>query len=351
MNKKHLIMVLAALLIVPVIVPSVCAQNETVTSESIFDGLRIIYFNTVTKITINNKTLPNNPIEPGKSFKGIKATVQFNYEIPSLFPKLLINTKIGRWILFRDKNYNMSVNINLSVSKIPEWCEVTIPNPVVTIEDISTEFMNATFNFNIAVNKAAEAFQEGDIQIKATFTPDKAWGLKQSEASDSFKVKSGYAGELNASFTLSDNLNKLVFEEGETKTIPLFIRNDYNSEVIIYLEPYYQFINDSDFIVTFNQKNVTLAPWKNTTVNVNITTTARDSFFGSESIFGSDLIKLTPRFTKNPTINLSNIGVGDIDLEVKIKGHVMDTLLIVFAIIAILIIVIVIIFVLRKRKR
>jgi len=343
MNKKHLIMILTAFLIVPSLVPQVCAQEET--SDSIFDELRILYFDTSTEITINDAKIPNYPIEPGKSIKGIEATVKFDYQ-PSLLG-FIINTRIGKWIMFRDKNYDMSVNINLSVSEKPDWVDVDIPKQI-TIEDIGTNSsFEIPFKFDITVKKTAEAFLEDDIKIKAEFKPEKNWGLRESSDEDEFTIKTSYTGELQAYFNLSKNTTVINFDNGETKILPLFIINNYNTNVTVTIEP---LITDSNWNINITQKSITLGPRNNTKVNVSITSKKHDNLMDSHFEYTGDIVKLTPKFTQNTSIALVNVTISDPNLDVKIDGYLVDVLIIIFAVIAIVIIVFVIITIIRKKR-
>lgn len=346
MNKKHLIMILTAFLIIPVLVPQGCAQNET--SESTFYSLEhIIKFNTVTEIKIDNETLPDSLIiNPGGSINNIEAAVKFKFEIPFFFPKFLVSTKIGKWIMFRDAKYDMSVNISLSFEK-PDWVDVDCPKQII-IKNIGTSFEENLFKFNISVKQTAEALQEGNIKIKATFTPDSAWGLTESEDSDSLKITSGYVGKLNASF----DFDQIIFKAGETKTIPLKIVNEYNGVTIVEIQPSKKILENGVWNISLEEKSITLKPGENQTINVNISVKKLDSYKDTGDSYFDDIIVLTPKSNKNTSVIGTQFIVKSPELIVEEEGSIMDILLmVIYAVIIIVVIAVILILVLRRLRR
>lgn len=341
MNKKHSIIVLAIFLIVPLIVPQGCAQNSTATALD--QDLRLIEFETTTEITLINETVPYI-INPGQTIKDIEATIQFKFERPWYFPKFLLGTKIGKWIIFRDGNYGMSVNISLSVES-PDWCAVDLPE-LVKIDDIGTDFAKNSIKFNITVNETVLAFQEGDIKIQATFTPEDTWGLKSSEGSDNFTVKSNLVGGIKARFYPTKNITEVRFKGGQTKTLPLYIENGYNAKTIIQIQPTSNITNNSIWNVTIEQKSIELEAGKNITVNVNVTPKK------SESSYSGNIIKLTPKLSEDQNIVLDEITVDTPKLIVEDDGDFGEILtMVLYAAIIIVIIAFVIWIILRKMNR
>ena len=348
MNKKHSIIVLVIFLIVPLIVPQGCAQNSTATALD--QDLRFIDFETTTEITLINETVPYI-INPGQTIKDIEATIQFKFERPWYFPKFLLGTKIGKWVIFRDGNYGMSVSISLSVAEKPEWCDVELPKQV-TIEDIGTDFAKNNIKFNITVNETALALQEDDIKIQATFTPEDAWGLKSSEDSDNFAVKSNLVGSIEARFDLPENTTEIRFKGGQTKTLPLYIENGYNAKTIIQIQVPQVVKNNTIWNVTTEQKSIELEAGKNITVNVNVTPKKSDSYKNSESDYSGNIIKLTPKLSEDQNIVLDEITVDTPKLIVEDDGDFGEILtMILYAAIIIVIIAFVIWIILRKMNR
>jgi len=349
MKKKHSIIVLAIFLIATLIVPHGCAQNST--NLTFTQELRLIRFETTTEITLKNETLPENPMNPGETKKDIEATVQFKFEKPWYFPKFLLNRKIGKWIIFRDINYDMSINISLSVAEKPDWCDVELPKQV-TIEDIGIEFKEALFKFNITVNETVLAFQEGTIKIQATFIPEDAWGLESSASSDIFTVKSNLVGGIQARFDLPENTTELKFKGGQTKTLPLYIENGYNAKTIIQIQVPENVRNNTIWNVTSEHKSIELEAGRNITVNVNVTPKKSDSYKDSEKSYSKSIINLIPKLSEDQDKVLDEIEVDTPKLIVEDNGNIDEILMMVlYAIIIIVIIAFVIWIILRKINR
>ena len=341
MNKKYSIIVLIAFLIVPFIVPQGCAENST--NATLTQELRLIEFETTTEITLKNETLPENPMNPGQTKKDIEATIQFKFERPWYFPKFLLGTKIGKWVIFRDGNYDMSVNISLSVAEKPEWCDVELPKQV-TIEDIGTEFKEALIKFNVTVNETVLAFQEDDIKIQATFTPEDAWGLKPSDSKDNFTIISNYIPKIEARFNISENTKTIKLKRGKTTTLPLIITNMGNGPTIVQIEPSNV---DFDWNVTIEQNNVTLEIGQSKIVNINVTVSSdRDGESQNLSFW------LTPRSSEDQTIVGKPIKVTSVVLSKEFKNWWEDIIpYIIYIVILVIIAIIVIWIILRKMNR
>lgn len=351
MNKKHLIIVLAALFIIPLFGNQVCAQNSI--KESIFDDIRFIDFETTTEITIDNKETSFPIIKnPGESENKIKATVRFKFETPSYFPTFLIGTKIGKWIIFRDVDHDMSVNLSLSVVEKPDWVDIDIPKQV-KIENIGNNFKENSFEFNITFNKTAVALQEKEIKIKAVFTPHSSWGLKSSENYTNFNVKTNYFGEIYAGFNLSQNTTVVRFEAGQTKNIKLGIFNHYNAKTIVHIEPSEEITNNKIWNLTLEQNEITLNIGEYKEITVNITAKKSDSYKNKETVFEDKILKLTPKAYDDQTIQKTPLVVKSPSLVAKGESTlIVDIMLmVVYALIAIVVIALVLIVIIKKLKR
>jgi len=87
MSKKIIIIAFISLLLIQAIVPQVTAEKN---NDSVLEDFeRLITFETTTNLTIIDE-LPENPLPPGNSYKGLKAKVEFKYERPEYFPSFLI---------------------------------------------------------------------------------------------------------------------------------------------------------------------------------------------------------------------------------------------------------------------
>ena len=350
MNKRHLIMTLAVLLIIPIFGTQACAQDSI--EESIFDDMRLLEFETETEISIDNETLPDFPINlnPGESINNIEATVKFKFDTPSFFPKFLMGTKIGNWVIFRDTEHDMSATLSLSADEV-DWVDIELPEKI-TIESIGTAFKESTFTFNITVNETAIALQEDDINIKATFTPEAAWGLKQSQDKTNFTIHSKFVGKMNAWLFIKENVSEVKFEAGQTKTLKLRIENQYNAEIIVSIEPVEEIANNKIWNVTLEQEQVTLMPGEDKEINVNITAKKSESYENKEAIFMGDILVLTPKIADHQDIVGDKVIVESIRLVAEGESTLWEDIMmmVLYAVIIIVIIAVVLIVILKIKK-
>lgn len=346
MNKKSIIIILTVLLIAPIISTQACADNSL--NESLLEDLRILTFETQTQVTIDEETIPTERIDPGET-KTLEAKVDFKFDLPDLFPKFLLGTKIGNWIIFRDKEFDMSINLSLSVAKKPEWCDVEIPE-TITINNIGTTLQENTFEFSITVNNSAVGLQTDEIQIQATFTPESSWGLLDSSGIGNFTIESNYVGELEAFLVFAKNTTEIKFEGGETKTLKLRIINHYNAETIVQIET---ILEDEIFNISIEQQQVTLERGGEIDININITAIESDAYKNQEyRIQTPDIIKLSPKAFEDPTVTGEQITIKSPDLIVEDEGDLMDIImLVIYATIILIALAVVIILVFKRLNR
>ncbi len=220
--KKILIIFTLFALLSSAVMPQINATKEKTTG--IFDNLRIYNFNTTTEIEIKN--IPEDPLEID-SDNEIPITIGFKYENPRFYPSFLTNL-VGGWILFRDNNRNMTVNVSILLTT-PEWVTGDMVKEELTIP-LSTTLQTKDTKLNFKIKNETEAFKDGKISLKAEFTPEENWGLEASEASASFDITPEYQGSIDVNYTYPDNDTKINTKPGENISIPVRIKNTGNGE-------------------------------------------------------------------------------------------------------------------------
>ena len=111
MAKKGLLewKILAAIFAVLVVTSGALVSNT---------GIKDTFFNTTTDVSISGED--SYVMNPGENME-LDVTIKFNFVKPPFFPQFLIGTRIGKWVMFRDANINMTTDIALSLSH-PEFC-------------------------------------------------------------------------------------------------------------------------------------------------------------------------------------------------------------------------------------
>lgn len=269
MNKKTLFITLQIfILITSVISPKIVAGNQvSILNQS--NGFRIYNFNTTIELSLEKISNFDKPVSLNSSYS-IDVSVSFKFELPRFFPKFLLGTKIGNWVIFRDKNHNMTVDIALNLEKIPEWCNAELEDTKIMIDNITTEAKTITTQLNIEINNDAPALEEGTIEISAKFTPESNWGLMSSEDKINFTITPAYVGSITAEFDLPDNTTELILSPDENTTLlPVRITNTGNGESIITIK-----LKDTqeNWNISIDTPEIIIAKGKTEQVNVNITT-------------------------------------------------------------------------------
>jgi len=292
MNKKlPLLTMLIIIFITASIIPQTTANTSIVDASQPF---RLFKFNTTTEIIIDSKVLPDEPLIPEIS-ENIQGTLKFKFEKPPFFPEILIGTKIGNWIMYRDIQADMNATIKLIVDYNPDWCNVELDNTAFTIVNISTDYKEIDFNININLTNEALAFEEDNIIIKANFTPEANWGLIAS--GDSIKIPITVAYNPDIAYEIENH----TIEIPPTKktTIPIKITNKANGNTTVYFE-----IKDvpKDWNVTSNTSTINLLIGETKTAYLNVT---------SEKYFTNDTveIELTPVSTKDKSLKGSSTSI------------------------------------------
>jgi len=338
------------LLIAPIISTQACANNSS--NQSFLEDIRIIKnFETQTQVTIDEETIPTERINPGET-KTLTAKVDFKYDTPDFFPEFLLGTKIGNWVIFRDTEFGNSVNLSLSVTKKPEWCDVELPE-IITIGNIGTTLQENTFDFNVTVNNSALGLQIDEIQIKATFTPEASWGLLESSSSGNFTIEADMVGEL---ITRLDPLKNttLYFESGETKTVLLEVFNHYNVEILVDIAIHESILTNKYFNASVEEKQIKLDLEETKYIKINITAPVVENN-KEEKKYNfqlEPLVVLTPKAFSNQSVVKSPITIIGPTLKLEVEGNLMDIImLVIYATIILIVLAVVIILVFKRLNR
>lgn len=228
MNLKTTLMILTCLIIVStMIVPQTVVSNAE--NSNVMDNFRLINFNTETVVEIDKKDIPDEtPLTLNETIN-LDLVVKFKFEKPWFIPTFLLNTGIGKWILFRDKNANMTVNLSLSVES-PDWVDAELGQQQINF-DLNTEFQENQVKLSLTPSKNAPALQKTDIKIKASFTPIETWGLIESDNESSFNITAEYEPLIKHDFAVNLTDSTVLITPGEINLIPLNLSNQGNGEL------------------------------------------------------------------------------------------------------------------------
>mgnify|MGYP006303622177 FL=1 len=171
-TKKIIILLALSTLIFVSVVPQTNASDEL--SLGILDSFRIFNFNTSLDIKASDSTY-DEPLNINQSYP-FTINIDFNYIQTNFFPSFLTDSKIEKWVLFRDANRNKTVNLSISITDAPDWVEATLFTNNFEIE-LSTDVQTFSPVLSFKIKPGTEAFLEDDIKIKAEFIPESNWGL------------------------------------------------------------------------------------------------------------------------------------------------------------------------------
>jgi|GEM_PF-1746309 len=345
MTKKTLLITIQILiLIVAVISPQILAENQLLKIEE-SNGLRIFKFKTTTEILLDNNF--SKPVSLNSSHS-VNVTISFKFELPQFFPKLLLGTKIGNWVIFRDQNHNSTVDIKLNLEKIPQWCKAELENKTITIDNITTEVKTMITKLNIKINNDAPALEKETIELSAKFESQTNWGLTTSQDIINLTIIPEYIGLINAEFDLPKNTTELVLSQDKNTTLlPVNITNIGNGEskITIKIKEIQQNWN-----VSIDTPEIILLPGKTDKININITTP-----------------QIKEKLTMNLTLEITSKSTSETEIdEIYLQGQTLnltglkiikeeatqpiDFTIITLGLIVILVSLITIVFIFKKKK-
>ena len=220
---KKIAISLILIILMATIAPMAVAEDAELAKKQ---SLRLFNFETETDISFVDASALDLPLLPNSSID-LEVKIKFKFETPSLFPALLLGTKLGNWIMFRDGKANMSVELDI-IKESPSFCTLSFEDKLL-IENISTDFQEVKAKLTIKVKESAKALESGSIKLKANFTPDENWGLMESGDELEKKITVDYVGDLEA--TIENDTMKIA----PTKTvyIPINITNKFNGETTV----------------------------------------------------------------------------------------------------------------------
>ena len=330
MNKKiPIVCLLISILIFMTFTPATAAQPT----------FRIFRFETKTDVELSNTSLFDDPVPAGTNVE-IDVEIKFKFEKPALFPSFLLESKLGNWIMFRDRNQNMTTAIELAVES-PDFCTAKLESSKILIQNFSTDFNDpVTTKLNITVKEDALALQTGKIIVKANFTPGEKWSLNESGDVAEFSVTTAFESDISAQV---ENTTIKITPQKST-FIPIELKNDGNDKVLIDLK-----IENvpKNWSLSFAEDLVEIAAGKSKTVELNVTSIKN---FNNETIS----LKFTPKLSSDntqsgKTISLSLLIENDGSLEED--GLEIDiTLLIILLTIILVVFIAIILVVTRKNK-
>ena len=261
MSKKTLLITIMIILLATNLSKITAAETQ---STDIFND-RLIRYNSTTELSLDQTDIPSPdvPMDLNKTIL-INVTVGLTAELPSLFSKFLVGTKIGNWIMFRDKNKNSTVNVTLSVTN-SSWCKAELEKKIVKVDLFSNS--KTSTKLMVTIKETALALQEGQIKLKAEFSPPENWMFKPSENETSFKIISKYSGNIKATIEPLEKVDKFIVKPNVNTTLPLNITNNFNGETKVKID----FNNDNpelNWSISLSQNEITIPKGKNGTVSI-----------------------------------------------------------------------------------
>jgi len=238
----------------------------------------------------------------------------------------------------------MTVDIELNLEKIPEWCDAKLENTTITIDNITTETKTMTTKINIIIDKDAPALEEKTIELSAKFTPDSNWGLKSSEDNINFTILTEYVGSITAEYDLPKNTTEIILSPDKNTTIPVIITNTGNGESIIKIELNEQ---QKDWNISIETPEITLEKGQTKKVNINISTpqTKEKQTMNLTLEITSESTSEKEEYSQGQTIELSGLTIIKEDTNEQI-----DLTTITLGLIVILVSLIIIVLFFKKKK-
>ena len=336
MNKKlFTISILFLLTISFMLVPSSTAKESSVFEPT---GFRIFKFNTTIDLQIDTEPL-KEPLLPGKSVE-LDVTATYEFSTPPLFPNFLLNTKIGNWIIFRDPDHNMSVDIGLSAEVAEDWVTAKLNDETLTFDNFSTDSIELQTKLNITVSSDAKALESAIVTCSPSFNYEDNWGLVgEGDEEQSLEVISGYVCEVKPKV---ENTTIEIPPEKET-SIPIEITIEGNGETNVSME----FVGEipEGWNVSLNKELIKLNTDGKVPILLNVTAPAD---FTNETIN----IKFKPALSKDSEYTGEDAEISILfenDGSAEEEGLEIDSTILVVILIVIILIVIIAVFLLRKK--
>lgn len=346
MDKKTLLIPIIIIILLVTNLPKTTAAETQ--STGILDNLRFINTNSTTEVSLDQTDISSSgvPIDLNKTLV-INVTVGLTGKLPSLFPKFLVGTKIGNWIMFRDKNKNSTVNVTLSVTN-SSWCKAELEKKIIKVDLLSNT--KTSTKLMVTIKETSLALQEDQIKLKAEFSPPESWMFKPSENETSFKIISKYSGNIKATIEPLENVDKFIVKPNVNTTLPLNITNNFNGETKVKID----FNNDNpelNWSISLSQNEITIPKGKNGTVNIIIKPSSSKEMQELKGNF-----TLTPKSTVDIDLedqyltgNSIKISIGTLVKKSSEDEFEINTNMLIILIVIIVILVITVLMIRRKK--
>jgi len=312
----------------------------------IFDNIRILKSNSTIEVSLDVADIPSNPIDLNKTIE-VDVDVKLTGELPKFFPKLFINTKIGNWIIFRDKNQNSTVNVTLSVAS-PDWCTAKLEHESIEIDLLSNS--KKSTKLYVTIKESALALQEGEIELKADFSPPENWMFGPSKDTTNFTIVSKYVGNITAVIEPLDGVDSFIVKPNVNTTLPINITNNYNGEIKVTTN-FESYGHELKWDVWVDPYEIVIAKGETKTVNIILKPPTTDEMQKLNAT-----ITLTPKSTSDMDIDDEYLKGDPIELftgeivkeKIEEEFEIDTTMLAIILLIIILVIIVIIVFLKRK---
>ncbi len=312
-------------------------------------AFRLINFDTILSIESNAEEKTSQPL-PLEEKTTIDITIEFNIVKPWYFPKFLVDTGLGKWILFRDKNANLSTPINLSISA-PDWANAELTNTTPLI-NIDTQPQQIKTELTITPKNDSPALSEEPLIITANFNPEPAWGLKQSSNSTSFNIQAQYKPNFETQVNVNLTNGKILITPKKITSIPIIIENKANGKAVI--EPRLETNNSENWNISIIPTKIEMEGNSKNKQEINLVVTAPKNF--DEKTLQLILTTYSSKDKENTSYIITKEITLKNDDSLKEKENNLlkinfDTLLLITILIAAIIILTVVTIKLRQKKQ
>jgi len=160
-------------------------------------------------------------IYPGSS-KEFNLTVEYKLNLGTLFSNFLLNTRIGKIILFDDHKFDSKMKISIQTEDSSSWCYPKLKNRDIYV-DISNKFCQEKATLVVSADQYLDPYDTAKINIRAD-TVENDWKIKHAYSEMDLDVISGCSFNINI-WSSGSNL----ITEGEERKAKIDI---YNQETI-----------------------------------------------------------------------------------------------------------------------
>ena len=257
MNKKTALISSGFLLCVILISSSVSAASPF---DAITDPIKkALELESEIEIYVDEKLSTDGIIIAPETYKNVTVNVRYRLNVKPFVSKLLLESKIGKLLFFKNVDANPEMKINIKAITSDPWnCNVIGGEKTVKL-NMSNEFQETSVNFKISVDPNDEPLKNVDIAFTASNSPG---DLNIQRVEDTATAKVIYGGKVEISvFGFSLDLIK----PGEESVAPMTVKNWGNIDTIVDVE----LENTPEtWDVDFNSSSFNLEPLSSKTIQV-----------------------------------------------------------------------------------